>query len=363
MLNSSSTQTQVASEISDRLRALTDLESVHVIPIERIGLQATPAQNSERSIEPFSERLGAFAADFVAYEMAFAMFLKVLENRHPENEVVFKVGVAAGSTVRAIVEDFRIPEILCQSLAKSRLKILVSPLAIGPIPETASSAGFIASNLSLRMRQSLGSKVEFDPLAEKTPSADGYELRMVPAIRKARDEDPGELLKSDRDRFRNSWMRFDWILTGVGSIQTGQLVEHLRLRFGEPGMGDVMARDNVIGDICSRMYDYHGQEEHKVDGDKFVGISYRWLQFLATMRTKGQRSHTVVAVTGGEDKYDAIYALIKNTKEELRAKKENRCPFNSLVTDELTARRLIRDLHKGEPGLNSHRSTKKPGTR
>ena len=40
VLNSSSIQTQVASEISDRPRALTDLESVHVILTEQNGLDS-----------------------------------------------------------------------------------------------------------------------------------------------------------------------------------------------------------------------------------------------------------------------------------------------------------------------------------
>ncbi len=341
-------QLQVSNELATRLREITRFESVQVIPMSYIGFEGSSALGRTYGEMPFSDRLGALAADSVAYELAFSMLMGTYRRR-PSRTPTFRIGIAAGSTVRAIVENFRFPEEFSQKLRATNLAIEVTPLAIGPIPETSSSAGFIASSFANRLQQSL-EDVEFVPLSKKLPQDDGYRLSMDPEIRSARDVDPRRMLQEkSKEEFaefiESSRMRFDWILTGVGSVNSGQLVDHLQLRF--PNLDDQREIvTNAVGDICSRIYTQDGKEVKPEDADKFVGISFRWMRYLSNRRTmSGQRSHRVCAVTGGDEKYDAIRALIRNATEDLRGpKRRGGCPFNSLVTDELCARRLIVDL-------------------
>lgn len=336
-------QSQIATEVASRLRDLTSLESVHVISMDRIGFEGPVEQ--EFGHPPFSERLGALAARQIAYELAFSMVMKWKQG---DLNVPFRIGVAAGSTVRAIVEAFSFPPQFRDKLRDTRLTVEVAPLTIGPIPETASSAGFIANSLCRKLSQSLPS-VEFVPLTEKSPESDGYRLKMKDDLRSARDKDPFDLTRENsaqsKIELKKSPLRFDWILTGVGSINSGQLVEHLKLRFpSDDNRSDIYAK--AVGDICSRIFTKGGTEILQSDGDKFVGISFDWLAYLANAKSHGRRHNRVVAVTGGEEKYTAILSLMKNTLREppVGNQRRIRCLFNSLFTDELTVRLLLDDL-------------------
>lgn len=348
-------QLQASSEIAARLREITRFESVHVISMSQIGFEGSTEIQRKFGHQPFSERLGALAAGHLAYELAFSLLMWTYEHSIKENRP-FRIGVAAGSTVRAIVENFRFPEQFVDKLSINGVSIEVCPLAIGPIPETASSAGFIASSFANRLRQSLEhgeNKVEFVELSQKIPNESGYHLKMKAEIQKARNEDPFQKRKTESDKkklrsfFESSKMRFDWILTGVGSVNSGQLNEHLELRFTPEDRQKIVTE--AAGDICSRIYTHSGEEMFKDDADKFVGISFAWMQYLSNVTAdSGHRSHRICAVTGGEEKYPAIMALVKNSTKELRGTdRENcLCLYNSLVTDELTARRLVIDLHR-----------------
>jgi len=368
--------TQAAIEVATRLRDRTKLESVHVIPTGVLGFegQETELGESEYGSPPFSERLGAIASDYVAYELAFSILMRIYELPKlsgPENKI-FQIGIAAGSTVRSIINSFRLPEGFAEKIRNSEIKIQVCPLVIGPMPETASSAGFLASLFTKTLQQALHDKekVKFMPLSEKIPQEDGYKLAMLEEVRRVRDADPSILSldykkiddkdkKQDIAKLRKSQLRLDWILTGVGSNGKGQLKEHIELRYKDDPKLKKKIEEDAIGDICSRIYDKNGEELAKADGDKFVGISFEWLRFLANdrhkkhaqieNRTSGQHNYKITAVTGGDDKYDAIFALVQNTIEAQRHKSIDSkylCPFNSLVTDEITARRLLRDIHK-----------------
>ena len=157
-------QSQVVSEIAARLRKLTGFESVHVIPIDFVGFDGEyDVDHMQYGSVPFAVRLGALAADHVSFELALSMLMKKHEDRH----AIFKIGVAAGSTVRAIVKSFRMParfpELFKNPRSDDQFTVEVSPLAIGPLPETASSTGFIASDLCDKLRQSLTTETPEEP--------------------------------------------------------------------------------------------------------------------------------------------------------------------------------------------------------
>ena len=117
----------------------------------------------------------------------------------------------------------------------------------------------------------------------------------------------------------------------MGSAESGQLKAHLDLMY-KKCQREIPS--GIVGDICSRLFNKEAGEIDETTGDKFVAISFKWLNFLA--RIRGRR---VIAIAGGMKKLPAIHALLSAS-----VRRESDRLFNVLVTDELTARILLRSL-------------------
>ncbi|MFT5525925.1 MAG: hypothetical protein ACI9HK_003895 [Pirellulaceae bacterium] len=199
----------------------------------------------------------------------------------------------------------------------------ISPLVIGPIPETKYSAGFIANMMADKFSPVGGHRlVTLQPISE-VKHQNGIMLNLKDDIVKLRDDENSKVAPLAR--------HFDWILTGIGARGKGQNLQHVNAVYGR--QGDGRQPDGIIGDICSRLFDSNGNElaQTMKVSDGFVGISFRALEHMCRIHGRGKR---VVAIAGGMAKYKAILTLLQRPQ----------LLFNVLVTDELTARRLLLDL-------------------
>lgn len=308
---------QAVTETADRLRDATGLKSVHIIPSELTNWEGwSDVPIGEDRGELFSQRLGRLAAPFIARELASTLWLNCYTSggggrlQPPSHK--FRIGIAGGSTIHGLVQALVMPDNL-----PDQMHVEIVPLVVGPIPETMYSAGFIAEMLASKIPRSQFVEICRTKLS---PKLNECTISMDPKWSEARENDHGA----------RGALAFDWVLTGIGSTNSGQLDRHLGLLYGgqrPPG---------VIGDICSRLFGSSAVEVEEKTGDRFVAISLKWLNYLSVCPDPGRR---VIAVAGGHQKYDAIEVLLRRQKHDIRLRY-----FNVLVVDELTARMLLRGL-------------------
>jgi len=117
---------------------------------------------------------------------------------------------------------------------------------------------------------------------------------------------------------------FDWFVLGIGGKESGSLTAHLATVQHDE---EVQAR--TVGDIMSRLFDASGNELDEGKCNQFVQLS---LKDLSDMARRGNRR--VLVIAGGRNKVEPIAVILR----------KNPRLINFLITDELTARMLIRDL-------------------
>jgi hypothetical protein len=170
-------------------------------------------------------------------------------------------------------------------------------------------------------------------------------IEMLDAIVKSRDGQP--------DKHPSSPLNLDVVITGIGSLHSGQFKADI-----ETTSKDRMTElANRKGDICSRVFGPAADELDSAHRDKFVAITFRWLKHLSA-----QPGRRVVAVAGGAEKFDALKILLrlsiqdkfesglsKNSQQSMSGSNPNKQfyrLFNVLITDELSATKLLRELNR-----------------
>jgi DNA-binding transcriptional regulator LsrR (DeoR family) len=310
------------SDIAMRLNArLKDrgqaLKSVHVIPSEltqNAGWSLDDQQQVDQ--DSLNRRLGELAMNFVVRELSNTLAVNQFRYEPKTGQCTraerpFRIGLATGSTI------FRLVESMKQLRAPHNVEI--SPLVIGPVPETKYSAGFIADMFADKFESDNSRLVAIAEPFYSPKSQNFIALKLRKEFVDRRDDkipEPGAKMAE----------YFDWVLTGIGARNAGQNEVHMKKIYGK-------APDGMIGDICSRLFDIAGRElaEPSKISDAFVAISFSALESMCKIDGAGKR---VIAIAGGKLKYPAILTLLQREKPL----------FNVLVTDELTARRLLVDV-------------------
>jgi len=306
-----------------------NLKSLHILPAEVtrwLGWEARDTfddtiddvlgmdtkQNEQTALNLL---LGRLAVPYVARELAATISIQSSKKNH------FRVGIATGSTVYSMVDNFSLPA----NVNASKLELF--PLVLGPVPETLYSAGFIT--------QTLARKVGVEPktISEINLVDGAIEVRFGETIRSLRRKE--EKSRAAKGTKIANWL--DWVITGIGAHEHGQcseLIKHVH---------NGKAPSNLVGDMCSRLFGPEGIEIRPSDSDAFVGITFEALEEMCDTDGKGKR---VIAIAGGRAKYDAILHML-SPKSKRR--------FNVLVTDELTARKLLEDI-KTAQAKKAHQS-------
>jgi hypothetical protein len=341
-----------ASDISIRLNerlvsiGKSWLKGIHVIPSELTENKGWyESGNEDVGQQELNELLGRLATDFIARELTNTLMVnqydydtktrrlckRPIQEKNVSGEKVcgrekgtaFRIGLATGSTIFQLVDSLDVISVLCS--------VDIAPLVIGPVPETRYSAGFIADLFVRRFRAQEPARINLLNVGKITYQTSVTKdarkqqfiaIQLFPECSALRDNDkPTELGKGMADYF-------DWVVTGIGAWGKGQLDVHVNKIYAT---GDKPT--GVVGDVCSRPFDHNGKELPltKATSDMFVAISFEAMEKMCTIQGKGKR---VIAIAGGKEKYAAIRTLLVRDKPL----------FNVLVTDELTARRLLVDL-------------------
>ncbi|MCX7424885.1 MAG: hypothetical protein NTW96_04565 [Planctomycetia bacterium] len=313
----------ISIRLNQRLSSIgkEPLKTIHVVPSELtgdIGWHANDYGGQEQ--QELNELLGKLAMNFVARELSNT--LMVNQYTYDEGSRTFgketrpfRIGLATGSTIFQLVESLDIEAPPCP--------IQIAPLVVGPVPETMYSAGFIANLFVKRFRSP---DVKLLKIAEteyslKTPGS--IRLTLTKELRDLRD-DP----EPDRQGRRMAEF-FDWVVTGIGAHDKGQLKAHVDKIYSR------QTPHGLVGDVCSRLFGDDGRElaETKAVSDTFVAVSFAAMETMCRINGAGKR---VIAIAGGKEKYPAIRTLLMRASPL----------FNVLVTDELTARRLLVDINR-----------------
>jgi len=291
-----SVRSQAVTDIAQRLlKRLISVgrktKSIHVLPaestewagwghIDEFPLMDDIEQNK------LNELLGKLAAGYVARELASTLTVNRFTFKNGEllpNKDPFRLGIATGSTVYSLVESFEFPK----RVGRETLEIV--PLVLGPVPETIYSAGFIADMLAKSLR------AQCRPISTIANNKDSVEVRLSDDFRRLRDSDKS----NESGKALSNY--FNWVLTGIGAIDKGQLKAHVGQFYnGKNPSG-------LVGDICSRLFGSNGLELNDGRGDAFVGITFAALEQMCETEGRGKR---VIAVAGGQEKYSAIRSLL-----------------------------------------------------
>lgn len=109
-------------------------------------------------------------------------------------------------------------------------------------------------------------------------------------------------------------------LVGIGSLEPSSLLQSSGNIFSEVELHALGAR-GAVGDICLRFFDAEGQAIRSAFDRRVIGVTLEQLR----------RADRSVGVAGGERKYEAIRGALRGEW------------INVLVTDRLTAERLVAD--------------------
>lgn len=359
-------------ELVARIRTdevLGTLKSVQVAPLETIssdggGFDSRTLSDLRSGGPRLTAGLGEFAANVVSRELSIAILLKAMQKGRRR----LRIGVAGGSTLLACVSRID----LRARIAEPLLDVEIFPLVVGPVPNSEYSASLVALELekafvaagwvsaSHKTPDEYGELVAHPPherVLSRSPEV-GIFVRRIAIARAEYSHYSNETFESEERAFHTEMMdefrpkgdnglwvtdddtALDWVLTGVGGRACRQCQLHLELvkRY----FSDV---DAVVGDICSRFFGSNGAEIGETVQDDFVSIKFEALRAISRyVRAHGGRR--VVAIAGGETKVDPLVTLLRSGNR----------PFNCLITDEFTVRRLFRELPK-ETASRSRRGT------
>ena len=118
----------------------------------------------------------------------------------------------------------------------------------------------------------------------------------------------------------NLFANLDLALVGIGSLEPSSLLASSGNIFSAEERAQIR-RSGAVGDICFQFIDADGKLVDSLLMDRVIGID------LATLKSTPR----VVGIAGGEAKIPAILASLKGKR------------INVLITDRLTAERLISD--------------------
>ena len=292
-----------AIEIGNRLQALSGLTSVAIIPAKFVQRFWDRKPNNESPEDTLANLIGTYASKHISSRLAAAC--RVREPSHDGPTKKFKLGISGGSTMQAIVAAFNSP----WEIGSTTIRLEIVPLISGPIPDDGYSAGYLAKLLNFKLPNS-----DLVEVSDVSFPAGGVGIRIKKELREARDKkDPNGLLD------------FDWIITGMGAVDTRMGSRHQEmLKKQDPSLADEL--QHVAGDLCSRFITKHGVELCKEFGDRYVVPSLDILKRVAA--AMGKR---VIVVAGGKKKVDALHQLLM-MKPML---------INTLITDELTAKCIL----------------------
>ena len=133
-------RSQAVADVSRRLLTLLQrsdrrVKSVHVLPAELTEWVGWLDMTDDDSQDELNRLLGELAAPYVIRELANTIAVNRFDYKDGEfdlNHHKFRVGVACGSTVLNLVQNFWLPHPDQVTLNS----IEVTPLVIGPLPET-----------------------------------------------------------------------------------------------------------------------------------------------------------------------------------------------------------------------------------
>lgn len=309
----------IVSKLTKELHNLTKLPSVNVIPAEIVGYSAWENAGSG-DYEPFNAELGRACAEIVCKQWRQTLTLATAR----EEGGRLRIGVAGGQTTYALVEQM-------ERINAGRNQVEISPLVLGAVPRHRYSAGTIADILAQKFLVSRGPELpehaelgyaKLENIEEWTPNDDSYRVSLRHDV-----ADQRRIIKRDGNKTsieRVDFYDFDYVLLGIGRfrplLRGSNIAAQIRTLYSDA------APENLLGDICSRLYDGDGKEIDPSVQDPYVAISFGALRWLVRLR------RDVVVVAGGPDKVDAIGAIIKGHMEEPL--------INGLITDELTATAL-----------------------
>jgi DNA-binding transcriptional regulator LsrR (DeoR family) len=295
------------------------LKSVYVIPSEitgNVGWGDANVWNQDQ--DALNRKLGEYGMMFIARDLAAELAVRTPSGPNGTTNGPFCIGIGTGSTMFHIVNSFQ--------PTKLRASARVTPLVMGPSPETMHSAGFLAMLLQERLNAAStdfgGIEQRAERISEVTPFPAVHEAGYLKLQLK---KEFAEFVKDNTGCLFAK--KFNWIITGIGGKGHGQHEEHKKLY----NIND----EHAVGDICSRFFDRQGNESTAAKGssDSIAIASFMGLQAMCETSGEGRR---VILVGGGRLKYRALSALISRRNPI----------FNVLVTDELTVRQLLVDLKK-----------------
>lgn len=335
-------RTQDANDVASRLhQRLKDngrkIKSVHVVPSELTEWSGWGVDVEDlvrgHDFDPDADQkklnrlLGQLAVSYVSGELANTLTVQSLEYDAMNGEIKrekdpsqFCLGIATGSTIYSLIDSFTFPSYLMAN----HLRIV--PLVMGPLPETDYSAGFIAGMLANKIGQKL---IRISKVSVRRGEK-ALRLSLNKRWIDLRQKDDSENLE---ERGKAVASQFQWVITGIGGAG-GQLEDHVKEIYGKD------TPKGLVGDICSRLFGADGNELKESLSDDFVAVTFQALEQMCATTGAGKR---VIAIAGGLKKYHALRTLLLRKGRDL---------FNVLITDELTARRLLIDLPKPEPKSN-----------
>lgn len=289
------------------LRFRSQLSYVLVVPREYVDVLDWKATNAK-----FNSDLGKAAAPFFARELEHSIALGDIGKLD-----MLRIGVAGGHTTFSMfnsLPDLALRRFEASDVEKDRLRVQIDPVVSAPIPHSLYCAGAVAELAAHKLR---GNRSDISNASAKSGV---FEI---------------ELIKYKHEEI----YEFDWLVLGIGSKESGSLKAHLAAitEYSES------VRRDAIGDISSRLFDRDGKELDERVSSQFVNIKFEHLEQLSEKGAPtSKRRRRIVVIAGGLRKVDAIAALLSRTPRL----------FNFLITDELTARLLIRKVGHGTIPFN-----------
>lgn len=319
----------ILSALTRRLRGLTNLSSIHLVPAPSVGYEAWAAAGRGECDE-YNANLGAVGAPIV-----WRWLQKLLTIGANREDAGFRIGVAGGQTTYGLVEN--LPEVV------TTINVNVAPLVLGAVPRHRYSAGTIAHIFSHRIvprSESHGQtepEVRQDSIEVWLRKGGHYVVTLDQSIVGSRDSVDTQSLTQDRIATMGH-LNFQYVLVGIGCykdlVQGSNIAAHIESIYREnPPTG--ANGEKLCGDICSRLFDRDGKEIDKETQNQFVSVSMKTLKMLVKRKTP------VVAIAGGPDKVEAMHAVLRGHMDQPL--------INGLITDELTATILCDALHDSAP--------------
>ncbi|MFA5293713.1 MAG: sugar-binding domain-containing protein [Phycisphaerae bacterium] len=313
-------------ELTARMASLTKLPCIHIVPAELVGRDVWEATEKD-GVNEFNAMLGAAASSIISRELQTMFTLKsAREGLFPNRHEPLRIGVAGGQATYFTIDGMPV-------LDAGSFKIKIAPLVIGSVPQHRYSAGANA--------EMMASKITYQatdpgmPTIKRFASVDGIEEWSEEGMSSYNVKIRQDILKerTGLGLELTGFFDLDYVLVGIGQHSNEKhlvtnLSEHIKTLYNGK------APDDLMGDVCSRLFNSKGNEIDYDRQDRFVTISFRALELLV------QRKTPVIAVAGGLSKVKAIntIAVVRNSPHSI---------INGLITDELTAMQLLNINSRG----------------